>query len=367
MITVPFLSLQAVHAPYQLELEEAAARCLASGNFILGEQVASFEQEWAGYCGVPHAIGVGNGLDALVLSLRALQTEGRLSPGDEILVPAYTFYATHLAILSVGCTPILVEPNLHTYCMDFADLQAKITPKCRGLIAVHLHGFPEEISQIQAIADTHGLWLMEDAAQAHGARCGTAKAGGLSEMGAFSFYPTKNLGALGDGGAIITHRSDLATMLHEARNYGYTSCKQVQRLGLNSRLDEVQAAVLRVKLRYLDEQNQQRAQIAEQYQLGINHPKVKLPALPSKGTHVWHHFVVVTPHRSALQQHLADRGIETAIHYPRPSHLEPIWPQTENLPKTEMLVSQVLSLPLYPGMRPEQITAVIEAINTFPP
>lgn len=310
----PFLDLRSINARHRTELHKALDRILDSGWLILGDNVAAFENEFAKYCEARHAIGVGNGLDALFLVLRAWN----IGVGDEVLVPANTFIATWLAVSNSGATPVAVEPDPTTYNIDPAKLEAAITPRTRAIIAVHLFGQPADMDAIRAVAVRHGLKVLEDAAQAHGARYKGRRIGSLGDAAAFSFYPGKNLGALGDGGAITTDDDQLAEHLHALRNYG-SSIKYVHQIkGFNSRLDELQAAFLRVKLPQLDTDNARRSRIAAAYQEGLRESGLILTGVPAWSEPVWHLFVVRTPDRDALQAHLARAGIGTLIHYPLP-------------------------------------------------
>lgn len=368
---IPFLDLQAINARHRTELHHAAAQVIDSGWYIRGEQLAAFEHEYANYCGSKHCIGVANGLDALILTLRAWKLQGRLHEGDEIIVPANTYIASLLAITASRLTPILVEPDETSYNLDPQQLTRLITPQTRAILAVHLYGQLAPMADILAIAREHDLLILEDAAQAHGAQLQERKAGNWGHAAGFSFYPGKNLGALGDAGAITTNDTELAHTLRTLANYGSAEKYHHEYQGVNSRLDELQAAFLRVKLTYLDRDNQRRRQIAQAYHQGITHPAITLPALPSEPTaHVHHLFVVRTPQRDQLQRHLTEQGIQTQIHYPIPPHQQPAYQNNGSLPHvklplTESLHKQVLSLPIGPTLSDPQIAHIIRAVNTW--
>ncbi|WP_407118318.1 DegT/DnrJ/EryC1/StrS family aminotransferase [Bradyrhizobium sp. LMG 9283] len=367
-MTIPFLSLQDANAPYMDELKLAASRVIESGWYILGEELNSFEREFADYCGSRFCVGVGNGLDALILILRAYIAIGRISEGDEVIVPANTFIATILAITQNRLKPILVEPDPRTFNIDPECVSRAIGPKTRAIMAVHLYGQMAAMPELAAIARARDILLIEDAAQAHGAMRGGVKAGAFGDAAAFSFFPTKNLGALGDAGAVLTNDSVLAERLRELRNYGskvkyYHECE-----GINSRLDEIQAAMLRVKLKYLNNEIASRRRIAASYLDGIKNPKIRLPFVAGDpAAHVWHVFVVQCEQREALQRHLASRDIQTLIHYPVPPHLQKAYPVLHDLslPISERLHREVLSLPLGPTLRSEEVGEVISACCEF--
>ncbi|MBR0964683.1 DegT/DnrJ/EryC1/StrS family aminotransferase [Bradyrhizobium diazoefficiens] len=367
-MTVPFLSLQAANAPYMDELKAAASRVIESGWYILGEELNSFEREFADYCGTRFCIGVGNGLDALILTLRAYIALGRIAEGDEIIVPANTFIATILAITQNRLKPVLVEPDPRTFNIDPERVSRAMGPKTRAIMAVHLYGQLASMPELAAIARARDILLIEDAAQAHGAMHGGVKAGAFGDAAAFSFFPTKNLGALGDAGAVLTNDDVLAERLRALRNYGskvkyYHECE-----GINSRLDEIQAAMLRVKLKYIDEEIASRRRIAATYLDGIKNPKIRLPYLAGDpSTHVWHVFVVQCEQREALQRHLASRDIQTLIHYPVAPHLQKAYSGLHHqpLPISERLHREVLSLPLGPTLRDDEVAKVISACCEF--
>jgi dTDP-4-amino-4,6-dideoxygalactose transaminase len=366
-MTVPFLSLKHVNARYAEALKAAAARVIDSGWYVLGEEVAAFEREFAAYCGVRHGIGVGNGLDALSLILRGYKTLGRLADGDEVIVPANTFIASFLAITESRLVPVPVEPDPASFNIDPARVAAAIGPRTRAIMAVHLYGQLADMAALGELARQHGLLLIEDAAQAHGAMHDGRKAGAFGDAAGFSFFPGKNLGALGDGGAVLTNDAELASTVAALRNYG-SSVKYHHTLqGVNSRLDEMQAALLRVKLAYLDEELALRRQVALRYRSAIRHPAIRLPTVADEHAHVWHLFVVRSAQRDALQRHLADQGIQTLIHYPVPPHRQPAYASLQHLslPVTEALHQEVLSLPMGPTMSDADVQAVIDACQRF--
>ncbi|MCR4399292.1 MAG: DegT/DnrJ/EryC1/StrS family aminotransferase, partial [Syntrophomonadaceae bacterium] len=315
---VPFLDLPRLHGEIQGELEAAFRRVVAGGSFVLGEEVAVFEREFAAYCGTRHCIGVGSGLDALHLLLRA----AGIGPGDEVLVPANTFIATWLAVAHAGATPVPVEPDPHTYNLDPDRLEEAITPRTRAVVAVHLYGQPADMDRILAVARRHGLRVFEDAAQAHGARYKGRRTGSLADAAGFSFYPAKNLGALGDGGAVTTDDDELAARVRWLRNYGSPARSLHQLAGFNSRLDELQAALLRVKLPHLDRWNRLRACLAEAYSQALADSGVIPPWVPEWAEPAWHLYVVRSRQRGRLQEGLARAGVATLIHYPVCPHLQ---------------------------------------------
>ncbi|HEX4132449.1 MAG TPA: DegT/DnrJ/EryC1/StrS family aminotransferase [Pirellulales bacterium] len=362
---IAFLDLKGLHDSIHAELHAAIARVVDSGWYIQGAEQLAFEQEFAAYCGARHCIGVGNGLDAIHLILRAYG----FGPGDEVLVPANTFIATWLAVTYTGATPVPVDPDPATFNLDPMLLKRAITPRTRAIIAVHLYGQTAAMEPIRAIADRHGLKLIEDAAQAHGATYRGVRAGTLGDAAAFSFYPGKNLGALGDGGAITTNDPCLDTTLRLLRNYGSMKKYEHALAGFNTRLDEIQAAVLRVKLRYLDTWNDRRRVIAERYRAGLAETELVLPSVASECVPVWHVFVVRSAARDALRLTLAQRGVETLIHYPTPPHHQPAYAHLGlahgALPVAEQLPQEVLSLPMYPNLSDSQIDKVIDACRAI--
>lgn len=366
---VNFLDLKEINAQYKSELLEACARVVDSGWYIMGNELAQFEAEFSSYCGVKHAIGVANGLDALILVLRAWKELGKLKAGDEVIVQANTYIASVLAITENDLVPVLVEPDPRTYNLCPEIVREKITPRTKAILPVHLYGQLSPMAELMDIAKEHGLLLLEDCAQAHGAASAGKRAGSWGDAAGFSFYPGKNLGALGDAGAITTNENELAQTIRALRNYG--SHKKYENLyqGLNSRLDEIQAAMLRIKLRHLEAENSRRRQISLMYRTGLSNNLVAVPTVTSESSHVWHLFVVRCGQRDELQRHLAEKGIQTLIHYPIPPHKQQAFRNLNQLilPLTEEIHAQALSLPLDPTMSDDTVTGVIDAVNSFFP
>lgn len=364
---IPFLDLQSINAQYRTELIAACTRVIDSGWYIGGNELSQFEQEFAAYCGSTHCIGVANGLDALILTLRAWLELGRLQPGDEVIVPANTYIASILAISANGLTPVLVEPDETSFNLSPANARAAITAKTRAILPVHLYGQLADMPAIMALAKEYGLLVLEDSAQAHGAAIDGKKAGNWGDAAGFSFYPGKNLGALGDAGAITTNDSELANTLRALRNYGSHEKYKNLFKGVNSRLDEIQAAMLRVKLQHLEQETQRRRMIAGVYLDNIHNPVVQLPQVGSAEQHVWHLFVIRTHQRAALQQHLAAQGIQTLIHYPIPPHQQQAYQEWNghSYPLTEAMHQAVLSLPMGPTLSEEDALRVAAAVNGF--
>lgn len=365
---VPFLDLRKLNAAFRNELVAAAVRVIDSGWYIHGQEHEAFEQEFAAYCGLPFCLGVANGLDALTLTLRAWKELGRLKEGDEVLVPANTYIATVLAVTENRLVPVLVEPDPRSYNLDPSRLAAALTPRTRAVLPVHLYGQVAAMPQIMAFARQHGLLVLEDVAQAHGAKICGKQAGAWGDAAGFSFYPGKNLGALGDAGAIVTADQELAKALKALRNYGSHVKYQNIYQGPNSRLDEMQAALLRVKLRHLDSETARRRQVARQYLETIRHPAISLPqVLAGDESHVWHLFVVRVSDRDSFVTHLADRGIQTMIHYPIPLHHQQCYADLRSLqlPITEAIHREVVSLPISPVMSGDEVARVIEGVNAF--
>lgn len=364
---VPFLSLKDVNARHAGELKAAVARVIDSGRYVLGEELAAFEHEFAAYCGVRHAVGVGNGLDALSLILRGYKELGAIGDDDEVIVPGNTFIASFLAITANRLVPVPVEPDAVSFNLDPACVEAAIGPRTRAIMAVHLYGQLADMPALAALAARHKLLLIEDAAQAHGAMSDGRKAGAFGDAAAFSFFPTKNLGALGDGGAVVTDDTALAQRVAALRNYGSEAKYRHIFQGLNSRLDEMQAAMLRVKLRYLDDHIAWRRHVARRYRDGIGHPQIRLPQVAREERHAWHLFVVRCAQREALQKHLQSHGVQTQVHYPVPAHRQPAYPLLRHvhLPLTERLHDEVLSLPLGPSLCDDAVDRVIAACQAF--
>ena len=367
LMDVPFLDLAGSNARYADELKAAAARVIDSGWYVLGHELTAFEREFAAWCGVGHAVGVGNGLDALSLILRGYRELGAIADGDEVIVPANTFIASFLAVTDNRLTVVPVEPDPDSLNIDPARVEAAIGPRTRAIMAVHLYGRLADMPALAALARQHGLLLIEDAAQAHGAACDGRKAGAFGDASAFSFFPTKNLGALGDGGAVVTRDGALAARIAALRNYGSDAKYRHPFQGRNSRLDELQAAMLRVKLKHLDQDLAQRRHVARRYRDRIRHPQIRLPEVAREEQHAWHLFVVRCPRRDALQRHLQVHGIQSQVHYPLPAHRQPAYASLRHhqLPLTERLHKEVLSLPLGPTLGDDAADRVIEACQTF--
>lgn len=346
------------------EYKQAVLRVLDSGWYVLGKEVESFEREYAGYMGSKHCVGLNNGLDSLTLSLRAMG----IGKGDEVIVPANTFIATVMGIVENGAMPVFVEPDEY-YNLDADGIEEHITQKTRAVIVVHLYGQAANMQKIRDIVDRHQLYLIEDCAQAHTASFQGRMIGTWGDVGCFSFYPTKNLGAFGDGGAIITNHDEIAARMRMIRNYGCSRKYHNEVKGVNSRLDEIQAALLRVKLGHLKELTEERRAGAERYLEEIHNNAITLPQIREGATHVWHLFVVRCQKRDALQAYLLEKGIRTQIHYPIPPHLQECYTDLGyhegEFPITEQYAREVLSLPLFNGMTDEEIQYVIDAVNAF--
>ncbi|MES2995305.1 MAG: DegT/DnrJ/EryC1/StrS family aminotransferase [Verrucomicrobiota bacterium] len=366
-MSVPFLDLRAINAACADELAAAARRVIDSGWYIHGEEHAAFEKEFAQWNGSPHALGVANGLDALTLVLRAWKELGVLRDGDEVIVPANTYIASVLAITENRLVPKLVEPDPVTFNLDPTRLEAALTSRTRVILPVHLYGRFAPMPEICDFARRHGLKVLEDCAQAHGASSGGRKCGTWGDAAGFSFYPGKNLGALGDAGAVNTADDKLADVVRALRNYGSEKKYHNRYQGPNSRLDEMQAALLRVKLSRLDAGNERRKEIAARYLQGIRHSAISLPEAPPAEQHVWHLFVIRTARRDQLQQHLTNCGIQTMVHYPIPPHRQAAYPSLEHDPLliTETIHREVLSLPISPVMTDAQTDEVITAVNRW--
>jgi dTDP-4-amino-4,6-dideoxygalactose transaminase len=367
-MNIPFLDMKSPYIELRSELDEAYRRVMESGWYILGEEVEAFEAEFAAYCGVRHCVGVANGLEALHLVLRAYG----IGPSDEVIVPANTYIATWLAVSYAGATPIPVEPNPGTYNLDPNLVESAISPRCRAILPVHLYGQPADIDPLLAIARRHNLKVIEDAAQAHGATYHTRRAGSLGDAACWSFYPGKNLGAMGDAGGITTNDDELADRLRVLRNYGSQTKYANEVKGFNSRLAPLQAAFLRVKLRHLDEWNRRRRLVAAAYLEGLaGVGNLQLPFVPASIEPAWHLFVIQHPRRDELQRHLMHAGIGTLIHYPVPPHLSQAYGEMGLKPATfpisEKMAQCVLSLPHGPHIPPEQVQTVIDAVRIFAP
>ena len=365
---IPFLNLQKINSKYQEQIKRATARVVDSGWYILGKEVEAFENDFAQYCGAKHCLGVANGLDALILIFRAYKELGLMNDGDEVLVPANTYIASILAISANNLVPILVEPNIATYNISPNLIEEKITAKTKAILAVHLYGRVAEMSRINEIAKKYNLKVIEDSAQAHGAFCGDKRVGNLGDASGFSFYPGKNLGALGDGGAVTTNDDKLADAIKALRNYGSHQKYHNLYKGFNSRLDEIQAAILSIKLKYLDAENIERQKIAKFYCENIKNNNIMLPNYPqNQQSCVWHLFVIRCDKRDDLQKYLLEKGVQTVIHYPIPPHKQKAYKEFNNLnlPITEKIHQEVLSLPIYPGISNESISIISNIINSY--
>ena len=363
---IEFLNLKALNAPYEKAFHQKFEQFLSSGYYVLGKEVQQFETDFAGYCGTDYAIGAGNGLDAIRLILEAYKILGRLQDGDEIIVPANTYIASILAISQAGLKPVLVEPNINTYNLDTERVLEKISSKTKAILAVHLYGLVSDWDTLSKVAQSHGLLLLEDAAQAHGAVWNNRKTGNLGDAAAFSFYPTKNLGTLGDAGAVTTNDDELAELIKKLRHYGQQQ-KYVSRYkGINSRLDEIQAAFLNVKLPALDTSNNKRRQIASTYIKHIKHSEIILPVFDTQA-HVYHQFTIRTKQRDDLKKYLDKHGIQTLVHYPVPPHKQHAYSewQHESYPVTEQIHREILSLPIRENLTDNEIFYIIDKINRY--
>lgn len=373
---IRFLDLKKINERYETAFQDKLKMVLESGWYILGKEVETFESSFATYCKSEHCVGVGNGLDALILIFKGYIELGKLQKGDEVIVPANTYIASILAILAADLVPVLVEPKLETYNLNPDLIPEKITSKTKAILAVHLYGQLAEMERINAIATKHSLIVVEDAAQAHGIPL--TPEGGINEYKkappsgagracAYSFYPGKNLGALGDGGAVVTNDAQLAKVIQSLRNYGSESKYQNEFIGVNSRLDEIQAAFLNLKLSNLDVDNEKRRSIAKRYLSEIKNDKIILPFWDFSKNHVFHLFVIRTENRTRLQKHLLENGIQTMIHYPIPPHKQKALAHMNSLslPITEKIHEEVLSLPISPVMTDEEVSSVISILNEY--
>jgi len=347
------------------EIDRAVKRVMDSGWYILGKEVKAFEAEFSAYIGVKHGVGVGSGTEALHLALRACNIEA----GDEVITVSHTAVATVAAIEQSGATPVFVDIEPDFFTMDPRKIAVAVTPKTKAIIPVHLYGQPVDLDPILDISKKYGLRVIEDCAQAHGAAYKGKRVGSYCDLACFSFYPTKNLNALGDGGMVVTDQPELAQRLRLLREYGWAERFISHLPGWNSRLDELQAAILRVKLLYLDQDNAARTRIAGMYHHGLRNCEISLPSCRQTGSHVYHQYVVRTPRRDALKQHLKDKGIAAQVHYPVPVHLQPAYrgrfAGSDNLAETEHATREVLSLPIYPELDKTQVQTVLEAVRTF--
>lgn len=360
---VPFLDLGRLHQAIRQPLDEAYRRVMDSGWFIMGPELEAFESEFAAYSEVKHCIGVGNGLEALHLLLKAYG----IGRGDEVIVPSNTFIATWLAVSQCGATPVPVEPDFKTHNIYPALIAAAITPRTRAIMPVHLYGQPADMDPINQLASKHGLIVIEDAAQAQGARYKGHRVGSLGHAAGTSFYPGKNLGALGDGGAVLTNNDEIASKVRRLRNYGSTIKYQHDLAGYNSRLDELQAAFLREKLKVLDKWNAKRRETAAAYSVHLEGCDIELPFVSEHAEPVWHLYVIRSKQRDALKAHLGQQGISTVIHYPIPPHRQSCYTDyaSHPLPIAEMLAEEVLSLPMSPDLREDEIEQVCKAVRCF--
>ena len=360
---IKFLDLHKINERFRPEIDAAIKRVLDSGWYILGKEDEKFESDFAAFCGVKHCIGCANGLDALNLIIKGYG----FGAGDEIIAPANTYIASILAITQNNCTPVLVEPDLKTYNINPDLIEEKITPKTKAIMVVHLYGQAVEMEKIWELAKKYNLKIIEDSAQAHGAIYKGKRTGNLGDASGFSFYPGKNLGCLGDGGCVTTNDDELAAKIRAIRNYGsnikYNNILQ----GINSRLDEIQAAVLDIKYRFLDEDNEKRRKIADFYSKNIKNPLITLPETYARESHVWHIYPVRTVNRNKLQQFLLDNGIQTLIHYPIPPHKQQCFKEWNNLsfPITEKIHEEILSIPISPVLSAAEMQKVVEVINEF--
>jgi dTDP-4-amino-4,6-dideoxygalactose transaminase len=360
---VPFSDLGAAYREIKSQIDLVAGRALASGWYIGGPEVAQFEQDFARYCKASHCVGTGNGFDALYLALRALD----IGAGDEVIVASNSYTATVLAVSLAGAKPVFVEPDSATNNLDPSAIEAAVTPRTKAIMPTHLYGLPASLDRIIEVANNHGLRVVEDACQAHGATYRGRQIGSHGHAVAWSFYPTKNLGAFGDAGAVTTNDPDIARRVRCLGNYGSSTRYLSDEKGVNSRLDPFQAAILRIKLGYLDEWNRRRTAVAERYMTAFSALPIGLPANPKQSRHAWHLFVITSPDRDALQAALQTEGIETIIHYPVPPHLQPAYSdlgfQRGEFPVAERLADEVLSLPIGPHLSDEQIDTVIAAVQ----
>ena len=364
---IQFLNLKKLNQPFEVAFQQKMKQFLDGGWYILGSEVKIFETNFASYCGAKHCIGVGNGLDALVLIFKGYIQLGKLQKGDEVIIPANTYIASVLAVMQADLVPVLIEPRLETYTIDSEKIEAKITPKTKAILPVHLYGQLCEMKVINSIAKKHNLLVVEDAAQAHGAMWNGIKAGNFGNAAGFSFYPGKNLGALGDAGAITTNDDALAEVLFSMRNYGSKVKYENEIIGVNSRLDELQAAFLNIKLGHLDAENESRRTIAIRYLSEIKNDKIVLPQWDESNNHVFHLFVIRTDNRLVLQNYLKECGVETMIHYPIPPHKQKAlatWNHL-SLPITEQIHNEVLSIPMNSSLTNDEIDQIIQKLNQY--
>jgi dTDP-4-amino-4,6-dideoxygalactose transaminase len=363
---IPWASPAAQYRAHKDEIQGAITRVLEGGAYVLGAEVEGFERAFADYCGVADAVGVGSGTDALILALRGLG----IGPGDEVITVSHTALATVAAIIAAGATPVLVDVDAASYTIDPARIEEAVVTQTKAIVAVHLYGRPADLDILESIANRHGLYLIEDCAQAAGARYRDRRVGSIGDAACFSFYPTKNLGAVGDGGMVTTGDAAVAARVRRLRQYGWNEARETEDVGVNSRLDPLQSAILRVKLPHLDAENAQRAAIAQRYARGLAGLPVTLPAEPNSAGHVYHLYVLASDDRDALAAHLAKQGVDSAIHYPLPAHRHKGYSGRVRIPKaglpvTDRLVGRILSLPIYPELRDAEVDQVIAAIRAF--
>lgn len=364
---IPFLNLKDVNARYREELIQACTQVIDSGWYVQGNACGNFEKEFSQYCGVKHSIGVANGLDALILILRAYKELGIIHDGDEVIVPANTYIASILAISQNNLTPVLVEPDMQTYNININNIEEHITPKTKAIMVVHLYGQAVEMDKVLALAKKYKLKVIEDSAQAHGAYDQDKRVGNIGDASGFSFYPGKNLGALGDGGAVTTNDDDLARVIRALGNYGSHEKYKNLYKGVNSRLDEMQAAMLSVKLRHLDEEISTRREIANYYINNIHHKEISLPLVHNQTAHVWHLFVIRIQEREKFQEYLKDNGIQTLIHYPIAPHKQEAYPELseQSFPITQEIHETVLSLPISAAQSRQDTEKIVKVINAY--
>ena len=364
---IKFLDLQKINAQYEQELKEAANRVIDSGWYLLGKEIESLENNYANFCGTKYAIGVANGLDALRLIFKAYIEMGVMQKGDEVIVPANTYIASVLAISDNDLVPVFVEPNIETYNLDSTKIEEAITTKTKAILTVHLYGQNSIDEKMLEICKKYNLKLVEDSAQSHGAKWKDKVMGSIGDAAGHSFYPGKNLGALGDAGAVTTNNEELYKTIDALRNYG--SLKKYENIyqGLNSRMDEIQAAFLNVKLKYINKDIEARRKVANYYLNNINNPIIDLPKVENLEEHVWHLFVIRIKNREKLQRHLADNGVQSLIHYPIPPHKQEAYKEFNELsfPITEKIHEEVLSLPISGVVSEEDIKKVVELLNNF--
>lgn len=362
---IPFVSFEPMHKEIEDEILTKFKEVYEKNWFIQGEEVSKFEEEFAEFCGAKYCVGCGNGLDALYLILRAYD----IGEGDEVIIPSNTYIATALAVSYTGAKPIFVEPDLLTYNINPELIERAITKNTKAIMAVHLYGQPADMDEINRIAKNYNLKVIEDSAQSHGAQYKGTKVGALGDASGFSFYPGKNLGALGDAGAVVTNNKELADKIRAIGNYGSDRKYHHIYKGTNSRLDEVQAAFLRIKLRNLNKWNEERRKIAQRYSDGITNPNIIKPVEADYAKHVWHLFVVRTEKRNELEKYLNDNGIATTIHYPIPMHIQGAYKELNiaegSLPFAEQVANEVISIPLWYGMKDDEIDFVIEKLNSW--